>query len=110
MDSHKKGSRKDQPAASEKTAGAASPAKKLPIKTIHVDNVSCSIFAHEHARDGAATVNYSCGFSRNYKDRDGSSRHTPWFGLDELGTLVSCAEQAREYLTTLTAPAADTAA
>jgi hypothetical protein len=85
-------------------------AKKLPIKTIRVDSVSCSIFSHERERDGVMTVNYSCGFSRNYKDRNGSWQHVPWFGVDELGALVSCAQQAHEYIVALNSDAAESAA
>jgi hypothetical protein len=106
----KKSQRNEATAPQDVTAEAASPAKKLPIKTIRVDDVSCSIFAHERERNGARTVNYSCGFSRSYKDRDGAWRHSTWFGIDELGALVSCAQQAHEYITSLTAPAADSAA
>src|SRR4051812_40099679 len=109
MDSHKKGPRKEPTAAPDKTAEAAPKAKKLPIKTIRVDDVSCSIFSHERERNGVKTLNYSCGFSRSYKDRDGTWKHTPWFGLDELGALVSCAQQAHEYVAALNSGAAESA-
>ena len=95
---NKKSQRNEATAPQEGKAEAAPQAKKLPIKTFRVDDVSCSIFSHERERNGVATVNYSCGFSRSYKDRDGTWRHTPWFGLDELGPLVSCAQQADEYI------------
>lgn len=103
----KKSQRNEATAPHEGTAEAAPKAKKLPIKTIRVDDVSCSIFAHERERGGVTTVNYSFGFSRSYKDRDGTWRHTPWFGLDDLGAVVSCAQQAHEYVTSLTSPPAE---
>ena len=105
----KKSQRNEAPAPHDVTAEAAPKAKKLPIKTIRVDDVSCSIFSHERERNGVATVNFSFGFSRSYKDRDGTWKHTPWFGVDELGALVSCAQQAHEYVTALTSGAAESA-
>jgi hypothetical protein len=107
---NKKSQRNEAPATQERTAEAATKAKKLPIKTIRVDDVSCSIFTHERERNGVATVNYSFGFSRSYKDRDGTWKHTAWFGVEELGALVSCAQQAHEYVTALTSDAAESAA
>jgi hypothetical protein len=105
-----KSQRNEQPAAQDKKAEAAPKAKKLPIKTIRVDDVSCSIFSHERERNGSVSVNYSCGFSRSYKDRDGTWKHTPWFGFDELGAIVSCAQQAHEYIVALNSDAAESAA
>lgn len=97
---NKKSQRNEATATQDTTAGAA-PKKKLPIKTVRVDSASCSIFAHERERNGVMTVNYSCGFSRNYKDRDGTWKHTPWFGLDDLGAVVACAQQADEHIRSL---------
>jgi hypothetical protein len=106
---NKKSQRNEAPAPHDEKAGAAPSAKKLPVKTIRVDDVSCSVFAHEKERNGVLTVNYSCGFSRSYKDRDGTWKHTPWFGLDELGPLVTCAQQAHEYITAANSAAAEAA-
>src|SRR5437667_7249905 len=93
MDASKKGPKKE-PAASHDANAAA--AKKLPIKVIRVEDVSVSIFAHERETSGVKRVNFSCSFQRSYKDSSGEWKRTQWFGLDDLGRLVSCAQQAHE--------------
>lgn len=104
METHKKGSRKE-PAASQDAKPAA--AKKLPIKVLRVEDVSVSIFAHERDTGDGSRVRYSCSFQRSYKDSAGEWKRTQWFGRDDLGKLVSCAQQASEYLHSLNSTGAE---
>lgn len=104
MEANKKASRKEAPGARD-TAPAA--AKTSPIKVIRVEDVSVSIFAHERGTGDGTRVRYSCSFQRSYKDAAGEWKRTQWFGLDDLGKVVACAEQAQAYLTSLTAPGAE---
>jgi len=94
MESNKKGSRKE-PSPSHDAKATAS---KKPIKIIRADDVSVSIFAHERETNGINRVNYSCSFQRSYKDSSGEWKRTQWFGLDDLGKVVTCAQQASEYI------------
>ena len=104
MEANKKGSRKE-PAASHDANAAA--AKKLPIKVIRVEDVSVSIFAHERETADGTRVRYSCSFQRSYKDSAGGWKRTQWFGQGDLGKVVSCAQQASEYITSLASPGAE---
>jgi len=87
MDSNKKPSRKEEAASTD--------AKKQPAKVLRIEDVSVSVFRHE--RQGGA-ANYSCNFQRSYKDSTGQWKRTQWFGLDELGLLISLAEQAAAWI------------
>ena len=69
-------------------------AKKGPAKQFRVDDVSASVFARE--RNGRNF--YSVSFSRSYKDRDGSYKYTTSFDADDLGRVVTVAQQASEYI------------
>ena len=104
MDTHKKGSKKESAGTHDAKPAAA---KKLPMKVLRVEDVSVSIFAHEREAAGDTRVNYSCSFQRSYKDSAGEWKRTQWFGLDDLGKLVSCAQQVDEYLRSLTSPGAE---
>lgn len=105
MTPSKKSQRNEATATQDTKAEAAD--KKLPIKVIRVEDVSVSIFAHERETNGVQRVNYSCSFTRSYKDSAGEWKRTQWFGLDELGRVVSCAQQAHEYLTSQASPGAE---
>jgi hypothetical protein len=92
---------KDVPSATE---AVPAPAKRLPIKTIRVGDVSASIWSREHqTKDGTLTF-HSVSFERSYKDRDGAYRYTKSFDADDLGGLVTAAQEASEYLHNLTNP------
>ncbi len=96
-----KNKNKDVPSTTE---AAAVPAKRLPIKTIRVDSVSASIWSREHqTKDGTLTF-YSVTLERSYKDRDGAYRYTKSFDADDLGRLVTAAQEASEYLHNLMNP------
>ena len=103
MDANKKASRKEATGPQDAAPAAA---KKLPVKVIRVEDVSVSIFAHERETSGVRRVNHSCSFQRSYKDQTGAWKRTPWFGFDDLGNLVACAQQAHEYIGSLTAAGA----
>lgn len=98
MDANKKASRKEAPGSPEAQPAAA---KKLPTKVIRVEDVSVSIFTHEREAGGTRRVNYSCSFQRSYKDPTGEWKRTPWFGPDDLGNLIACAQQAHEFIGSL---------
>ena len=87
MDANKKSSRKE--------ATASPDAKKRPANVIRIEDVSVSIFRHD--RPGGS-ANYSCSFQRSYKDSTGTWKRTQWFGLDELGKVVSLAQQADAWI------------
>jgi hypothetical protein len=104
MDAHKKPSTKE---AAASPAAKQPAAKKQPLKVIRVEDVSVSIFAHERERNGLIRVNYSCGFSRSFKNSAGEWKRTPWFGVDDLGKVTSCAEQAHAFIASLSATSAE---
>ncbi len=87
MDSHKKPSKKETTASTD--------AKKRPENVIRIEDVSVSIFRHDRS-DGSA--NFSCNFQRSYKDSTGQWKRTQWFGVDELGKIVSLAQQADSWI------------
>jgi hypothetical protein len=92
---------KDVPSTTE---AAPAPAKRLPIKTIRVESVSASIWAREFQVQGETRTFYSVTFERSYKDRDGAYRYTKSFDVDDLGRLVTAAQEASEYLHNLMNP------
>ena len=82
--------------------GDAALVKQYPrVKVIRVEDVSVSIFTHERESGGSRRVNYSCSFQRSYKDPTGVWKRTPWFGPDDLGNLVACAQQAHAHIESL---------
>jgi hypothetical protein len=71
------------------------------LKVFRIDDVSASVFARKRqVRDEARTF-YSVTFSRSYKDSTGQWRYTRWFDLEDLGKVVSVAQQASEYIHSL---------
>ena len=68
--------------------------KKGPVKSIREGDVSVSIWS----RTFKGRIFYSCSFERSYKDAQGQYRYTRYFGLDDLGKVMSLAQQASEYL------------
>jgi hypothetical protein len=86
----------------EETAAtdAAPAAKKLPLKTLRVDDCFASIWARDYMVRGQTRTFHSCTFERSYKDRDGAWKYTRSFDADSLGKLVSLAQQASEVIHT----------
>lgn len=78
----------------KKETAASADAKKRPAKVFRIEDVSVSIFAHE--RDDGAR-NFSFNFQRSYRDRTQTWKRTQWFGLDDLGKLITLAEQANDW-------------
>jgi hypothetical protein len=80
------------------TPAAASPeAKKAPVKVFTVDDVSAAIFR----RDYNGRTFYSVTFTRWYRDRGGQNRYVNSFGLEDLGKVVSTAQQSDEFIRSL---------
>jgi len=81
-----------------------STAKNPPIQTYREGDVSVSIWSREVATKTATRTFYSCSFERSYKDASGDWRYTRYFGLDDLGKLITLAQRASEYLQGLEHP------
>ena len=72
-----------------------------PVKVFRMDDVSASVFARERQVQGETRTFYSVTFSRSYKDAAGQRRYTKWFDVDDLGRVVAVAQQASEYIHSL---------
>jgi hypothetical protein len=85
----------------EETAAtnAAPAAKRLPVKTLRVEDCSGSIWAREQMVRGEMRTFFSVTFERSYKDRDGAWKYTRSFDPDSLGKLVTLCQQASEAIT-----------
>ena len=87
----------DVPAARTRKAASASPspaAKRLPVKQLRVDDVSASIFAREFMGRNF----HSIVFTRSYKDASGTYKYVKSFDVDDLGKIVTVAQQAAEWI------------
>lgn len=80
--------------------------KKGPVKTIRVDDVSASIWRREVQVQGELTEFYSVTFERSYRDSTGQWRYTRYFDLNDLGKVVTAAQQASDYVQALQQKAA----
>ena len=97
--------KKDVPSARAETA--ADPASG-PVKVLRIDEVSASIFARTRTVQGEPLTFHSVSFSRSYKDAAGERKYTKNFDTDDLGAIVSLAQQASEYIHGLQGPAGAT--
>ena len=77
--------------------GAAKTANS-PVKTFLLDDVSASVFAREHETKNGMQTFYSVSFSRSYRDSNGKRMYVKTFNLEDLGKLVTTAQQADEYI------------
>ena len=86
----------------EETAAmvAAPAAKKLPLKTLRIDDCSASIWARDYLVRGKMRTFLSCTFERSYKDRSGGFKYTRSFDPESLGKLTALAQQASEVIHT----------
>jgi hypothetical protein len=91
MDTKKKKGAGDLPVPPN-TSGAKA------LKVFRIDDVSASVFARERQVRGENRTFYSVTFSRSYKDPLGQWRYTKWFDLEDLGRVVTVAQQASEYI------------
>ena len=91
----------------KKNTEVAAPVPKAeasgPVKQFRADDVSASVFA----RGRSGRTFYSVSFTRSYKDRDGTWKYTKNFDVDDLGRLVSVAQQASEFVHSLTEQSAE---
>jgi hypothetical protein len=92
----------------ETAAPEAAPAgKKLPAKTIRVEDCSASVWARDYMVRGQMRTFFSVTFERSYKDRDGAWKYTRSFDAESLGKLVSLCQQASEAIQSLMQQAQD---
>ena len=85
--------------STKKSKDASAPAEKAgagraPVKAFHDSDVSASIFAREYN----GRTFYSVSFTRRYKDAKGAWRYVKSFDVNDLGRLVTVAQQAAEWL------------
>ena len=88
----------------KKTQGASSeeaPQRMEPLKIFRIDDVSASVFTRRHEVSGEMKTFYSVSFSRSYRDSDGKRRYVKTFNLDDLGKVITVAQQADEYIRSL---------
>ena len=88
MDNKKKNASPEAPAPE---------AKQPPLKTFAAGDVSASIFR----RDYNGRTFYSVSFTRWYRDKSGQNRYVNSFGLEDLGKVVTVAQQSDEYIRSL---------
>lgn len=84
--------------ASADEAPAEKSAKRPPIKVFLIEDVSASVFAREVAIRGELRTFYSVSFSRSYRDANGTRRYVKTFNLEDLGKVVTVAQQASDYI------------
>lgn len=94
------GTRPEETAATD----AASAAKRLPLKTLRVEDCSGSIWGRDQLVRGQMRTFFSVTFERSYKDRDGAWKYTRSFDADSLGKLVTLCQQASEAIDSLRQP------
>lgn len=92
MDAKNKKAAATQEAAPPKAEGTNA------LKVFRVDDVSASVFARDRQFRGEPRTFYSVTFSRSYKDSTGQWRYTKWFDAEDLGKVVTVAQQASEYI------------
>ena len=68
------------------------------LKVFRIDDVSASVFARDREIRGESRTFYSVTFSRSYKDSAGQWRYTKWFDLEDLGRVVTVAQQASDHI------------
>jgi len=69
-------------------------AKQSPIKVCRLEDVSASIFAHEHGARGQETTFYSVSISRSYVDQNGKRKYTSFFTPEALPRVQQVVEEA----------------
>jgi hypothetical protein len=81
-------------AAPQTTSAAPQEAKRGPVKVFRIDDVSAAVFA----REIRGMTFYSVSFTRSYKDRDGTWKYTKNFDEENLGRVVTVAQQSAEWI------------
>ena len=75
-----------------------------PIKVFVVDDVSASVFSRVFPVKGQNRTFYSVSFSRSYRDPQGSRKYVKTFNLEDLGKVVTVAQQSEEHIHKLQHP------
>ncbi len=68
--------------------------KNRPIESFREGDINVSVWE----REVKGRVFQSCSFERSYKDSTGQWRYTRYFGLDDLGRVITLAKRAADYL------------
>jgi hypothetical protein len=89
---------KKKPSAGAENAAARQPAAKGPVKTFVLDDVSASVFARTFPVRGDERTFYSVSFSRSYRDSLGKRKYVKTFNLEDLGKVITVAQQADEFI------------
>jgi hypothetical protein len=85
--------RKDGPGSAEPTV-----VKNTPIKVFVIDDVSASVFVREVLVKGEKRLFHSVSFSRSYRDSSGTWKYVKSFNLEDLGKVVTVAQQSDEFI------------
>ncbi|MBS0264878.1 MAG: hypothetical protein JSS02_23280 [Planctomycetes bacterium] len=84
--------------SSQTEAQVAPATDNAPVKLIFIDDVSASVFAREYPVRGKPQTFYSVSFSRSYRDAQGARKYVKTFNPEDLGKIVSCAQQASDFI------------
>ena len=74
-----------------------------PVKVFKAEDVSASVFVRDVPVKGEVRTFYSVSFSRSYRDSKNERRYVKSFNLEDLGKVVTVAQQADEYIRKLSA-------
>jgi hypothetical protein len=96
-------SKKKNPSVDTDKSAEPQTADKHPIKVLSADDVSASVFRRTAMIRGEERTFYSVSFSRSYRDAHGTWRYIKSFGLEDLGKVITVAQQADEYIRSLAA-------
>lgn len=88
----------------KKTEAPSASDPKGPIKTFLLEDVSASVFAREYPVKGEMRTFYSVSFSRSYRDAQGTRRYVKTFNIEDLGKVITVAQQADAYIRELMQP------
>lgn len=93
---------KDAGTKPEKPAAPAAPAsqdvKRRPLKTFTIGDVHASVWSRDHLVKGQSMRFYSVSFERSYRDATGKIAYSRSMNPDDLGALISRAQQAGEFI------------
>jgi hypothetical protein len=92
------GKEPEETTAAKEAAAASQDAKRRPIQTIRIGDVSASVWSREHVIQGQPRIFYSATFERSFKTRDGGYGYSKSFDPDSLGALVAVIQRTDEYL------------
>jgi len=85
--------------AAKFAATASTDVKRMPVKTLRVDDCSLSIWRREYVSQGQPRTFWSCTIERSYTDKSGARKYTGSFDPDSLGKIVTLCQQASEFIT-----------